>query len=80
MALAGILSLLPVYSVPFDPHWHMESLPPLLTYLYRFEYLNLSYLELLNEGKKVFNSLTVTIEQAKHLELMTREQTKASIW
>ena len=77
---AGILSLLPGYLVPFDPNRHMESLPPLMTHLYRSEYLNLSYLELLNESKKVFNSLTVTIEQVKKLEQATREQSKASIW
>ena len=77
---AGILTLLPVYSVPFDPNRHIESLPPLLTHLYRSEYLNMSYFELLNESKKVFNSLTVTIEQTKRLELVTRQQSKASIW
>ena len=69
-----------MYSVPFDPNRHIESLPPLLTHLYRSEYLNLSYFELLNESKKVFNSLTVTIEQTKRLELVTRQQSKASIW
>ena len=40
----------------------------------------MSYFELLNESKKVFNSLTVTIEQTKRLELVTRQQSKASIW
>ena len=66
-----MLTLLPVYLMPFDPNRHIESLPPLLTHLYRSEYLNLSYFELLNESKTVFNSLTVTIEQAKSLELVT---------
>ena len=51
-----------------------------MTNLYRSEYLNLSYLELLNESKQVLNSLTVTNEQAKKLEKATREQSKASIW
>lgn len=77
---AGILSLLPGYLVPFDPNRHMESLPPLMTHLYRSEYLNLSYLELLNESKEVFNSLTVTFEQVKKLEQATREQSMAAIW
>ena len=38
-----------MYSVLFDPNRHMKSLPPLLTHLYRSEYLNLSYLESLND-------------------------------
>ena len=66
--------------MPFDPNRHMESMPQLMTNLYRSEYLNLSYLELLNESKQVFNSLKVTNEQAKKLEKATREQSKASIW
>ena len=69
-----------MYSGPLDPNRHLESLSPLLTHLCRSEYLNLSYLELLNESKKLFTSLTVTVEQAKHLELVTSEQSKASVW
>ena len=57
---AGILSLLPGYSSAFDPRRHMESLPPLLTVP---EFVNMSYNELVAEGKKNFNSLSVTTEQ-----------------
>ena len=64
---AGILPLLPGYSSAFDPRRHMESLPPLLTVPYRPEFFNMSYNELVAEGKKNFNSLSMSTEQATHL-------------
>ena len=60
---AGILTLLPVYSVPFDPNRHIESLPPLLTHLYRSKYINLSYFELLNESKKYLIHLQLPLSK-----------------
>ena len=77
---AGILSLLPGYSSAFDPSRHMESLSPLLTVLYRPEFFNMSYNELVAEGKKIFNSLSVTTEQVTYLELITRNQFKCAAW
>ena len=40
----------------------------------------MSYNELIAESKTIFNSFSVTTEQVKHLELITRKQSKCTAW
>ena len=39
-----------------------------------------SYIELLNKREQVFTSLKITEEQAKAVEILTRDQSKCKQW
>ena len=46
----------------------------------RNNYLTLNYSELLNACEIFFESLSVSLEQAKKVELKTREQSGSKVW
>jgi hypothetical protein len=75
---AAILSLIPGYSLSFLPD--TSGLPLFLTELYKPEYLDLPYHELLIKCEEIFNELQVSEEQALNLEKETRDQAKSKLW
>ena len=77
---AVILSIIPEYSKSFIPVSCTDEFPVNLSTLYKPEYLDLSYNLLLIECEKVFDSLTVTKEQATNLEKETRKQANSKMW
>ena len=77
---AVVLSIIPEYSKSFIPVSCTDEFPVNLSTLYKPEYLDLSYNLLLIECEKVFDSLTVTKEQATNLEKETRKQANSKMW
>lgn len=54
--------------------------PPLLSELYKTNFLHLLYHELLDQCDEVFDSLAVTEDQAVNLENETQGQAKSKLW
>ena len=78
---AAILSLVPPHSSDFLPSSLLSArLPPLLSDLYKPEYLQMPYHCLLNACEDVFKMLHVTEQQAVNLEKETRAQSKSKLW
>jgi len=75
-----LLSILPGYCDKFVPQSETGVLPPTLSTLFKNEFLQLSYPELLKECEESFLSITVTQQQAKNLEEATRTQADSKTW
>ncbi|XP_060784112.1 uncharacterized protein LOC132890853 isoform X2 [Neoarius graeffei] len=77
----ALLSVLPGYCQDYIPKQVALGLPkPLPELLYKPEHSKLSHNDLMAECEKAFSSLTVTEEQAEHIERETRLQAKAKLW
>ena len=74
---AGILSIVLEHSDKFVPKSCGSELPTCLSSLYQSKFFDLPYHELLTECIKVYDKLTVTIDQASKLEKMTRKQSNS---
>ena len=74
-----ILSLIPGFSDSFIPLSVKGIIPKPLTDLYKDEYLNLSYPELLNKCEEVYNSYSITSKMAKTVA-KTQGQALSKIW
>ena len=57
-----------------------NELPVCLLSLYNSKYFDLPYHELLTECIKVYDSISVTDQQATSLEKITRKQSNSKIW
>lgn len=77
---AVILSITPGYCESFIPKSASEAVPKALTCLYKEEYLELTYPELLSKCDEHFSRLTLTKEQAQKVEEITRAQASSRIW
>lgn len=77
---SAILSLVPEYSDSFIPQSLSESLPPLLSGLYKPEHLELPYHKLLEVCEDVYDSLEISAEQCINLEKSTKDQAKSKLW
>ena len=75
-----LLSILPGYCDKFVPECETGNLPPTLSSLFNEEFLEMSYLDLLKKCEESFFSITVTQQQAKHLEKVTRSQADSKMW
>ena len=75
-----ILSLVPEYSDDYVPSYKSGTLPRPLTDYCEEKYLTLNYPELLNACEIFFESLSVSPEQVKEVELKTREQSGSKVW
>ena len=75
-----ILSLVPEYSDAYVPLYKSGTLPKPLTDYCEEKYLRLNYPELLNASEIFFESLSISPEQAKEVELKTREQSGSKVW
>ena len=62
-----ILSLIPGFSDSFIPLSVKGIIPKPLTDLFKDEYLNLSYSELLKKCEEVYNSYSITSEMVKNV-------------
>ena len=74
----AVLSILPEFCDPFIPSSLAPDLPMVLSDLYDKSNLQLSYYELLKKAKDT--SVTVTLDQAKAVELKTRDQSNSRLW
>ena len=75
-----ILSIVPEYSDAYVPLYKSGTLPKPLTDYCEEKYLRLNYPELLNACEIFFESLSILPEQAKEVELKTREQSGSKVW
>ena len=64
----------------FVPLYKKGTLPKPLTEYCEERYLKLSYPELLRACENFFKSLSILPEQAKEIELRTREQCGSKMW
>ena len=79
---SAILSLIPKYSDNFIQQSlsTSESFPPLLSGLYKPDYLKLPYHKLLEICEDVYDSLELSVEQVINLEKATKKQAKSKMW
>ena len=75
-----MLSLVPKQCENFVPLSAKRFLPQPLTHLFHQDYMPLSYLELLDVCEQVFQSYSISQEQASQIELKTCEQSVSKIW
>lgn len=66
-------------SIP-NPSIPYPALPKLLTSLYRSEFCSLSKTELSSRCPDVLKEIHVTLEEATHLEKLTRKQSLCTQW
>ena len=80
-ASAVILSVSTTYQKPFIPKILRDGqLPDPLLKLRDEKYVGMEGDELREECKRLFDSITVTPEQAKNVEILTRQQSKSKDW
>ena len=77
---ASILSVVPGYSGAFVPKICLSTLPSLMSSYFSAENMLLLFSSLTVQCDLVFDSLSVTSEQAPNLEMKTRVQTKSKLW
>ena len=77
---AAILSTVLEHSDKFVPSSCTNDLPVCLSSLYHSKYFDLPYHELMTECVKVYDSISVTEQQATSLEKLTRKQSNSKIW
>ena len=58
----------------------VDDLPTPLSDLFQWDFLNLSYTELMSKCESVFASFEITTSQAKRVESLTRDQAKSKYW
>ena len=75
-----ILSTTPGFLNSFVPCCMRGIIPKPLTTLYKPEYLELSYHQLLSQCEVVFNDYSVTGDMARNVEKHTRGQALSKIW
>ena len=75
-----ILSLVPKYCETYVPLCEQEILPKPLTDLFKEEYLDLSYPDLLACCESCYDGLTITTEQSKAVEQKTKQQCGSKVW
>lgn len=75
-----ILSTTPGFLNSFVPRCMRGIIPKPLTTLYKPEYLELSYHQLLSQCEVVFNDYSVTGDMARNVEKHTRGQALSKIW
>ena len=64
-----------------NPQAHrLPPLPPLLSDVYRPEYLELQYDKLLQVCEEFYNLMEISPEQINNLEIATKEQSKTKLW
>ncbi len=73
----AILAIVPEFSESYVPL--VESKKILKPY-YNPDYLNLSYPELLKKCEEFYKSYTVSEDQVKMVEEVTRGQSKSKVW
>ena len=77
---ASIMSVVPGYSGAFVPKIRLSTLPPpLMSSYFSAENMAVPFSSLTVQCDLVFDSLSVTSEQALNLEMKTREQIMAQI-
>lgn len=73
----ALLSIIPKYCDEYD---YSTKLPLAFSDLFQMDMLNVSYTELVAKCEEEFNSLKITGDQAKAVEILTRDQAKCKIW
>ena len=74
----ALLSILPGYCDEYVMDHSVLSLP--LSALFDSNAMELPYCDLLNKCEEVFESLTITNEQARNIEASTRDQAQSKTW
>ena len=74
----SLLSIVPGYCDEYVVN--STDLPTPLSELFQWEFLKLSYTELISKCETVFSNLAVTVSQAKRVESLTRDQAKSKYW
>ena len=75
-----LLSIIPGFCDEYIPRCEKGVLPLPLIDLFDKEMLEATYMDLLMKCEEVFNSLSVTKEQAQELEEVTRNQSLSKLW
>ena len=75
-----ILSLVPDYCEAYVPMQTRGTLPSPLSDLYKEEYMELPYQELLKKCEEICLSLSISPAQVLEIEKMTRKQTNSRTW
>ena len=76
----AILSLVPGFSHNYVPLCARNMLPRPLTDLFKKEYMDLSYPDLLDKSEELFHTIQITPAQAKSIEEKTRGQFLSKVW
>ena len=76
----SLLSLLPEYCDQYIPKSESGYLPKPLSSLFDGNLLEASYHKLLEECEKIFTNLSVSVEQAKSVEILTKNQSNSKLW
>ena len=74
----SLLSIVPGYCDEYVVK--STDLPTPLSELFQWEFLKLSYTELISKCETVFSNLAATASQAKRVESLTRDQAKSKYW
>ena len=77
---AVILSVTPGYCDAFVPKHETGALPKPLTELYKEDYLELPYHDLLSKCNEIFSEIEITQEQVNNVEKTTRSQASSREW
>ena len=75
----AILSLVPKYSDRYIPLCEQGVLPPPLTNMFKADYLQLSYPEVLKKCEEVYTTSVPTLKQCESIEERTRGQAACKI-
>lgn len=75
----ALLSIVPQYCEQYVPQQEADLSSP-FSALFQERHLEASYTDLLAKCEEVYDSLTITAEQAKNLEAATRKQTLSKLW
>ena len=75
---SSLLSIVPGYSDEYVVKY--TELPTPLSEFFQWDFLKLSYPDLISKCESVFSNLAVTTAQAKRVEYLTRDQAKSKYW
>ena len=75
-----LLSFFSEFNESYVPKYVSGVLPNLLTYLYDKTTLSMSFPDLLNRCDEVYNSISLSVQQASRVEEDTRQQSNSKVW
>jgi len=75
-----LLSFVSEFNESYVPKYISGTLPVPLTHLYDKTALSLSFPELLNKCDDLYNSVSLTVQQASRVEEDTRQQSNSKVW
>ena len=75
-----LLSLISEFNDSYVPRYVSGILPKPLTYLYNEEALSMSFPDLLTKCNEIYDTISISVEQASAVEQETRKQSDSKVW